>query len=157
MIRDDTDRVVDTLPMWHPVDNHEQCYISCHEHEVCQCDVLRSIPTCQCIEGYYYIWADKRCAGRARGTCRMLFHSELTYTSCFGQHSTALAPSILLYEPYANESSQMSFSSRAGQFDSDHHQSSRLSSHSYSHESVMIFCIFRINIFKVTASLRFFS
>ena len=31
------------------------------------------------------------------------------------------------------------------QFDSDHHQNRRLSSHSYSHESV-IFCIFWINI-----------
>ena len=50
--------------------------------------------------------------------------------------------SILLYEPYANESSQninMSFFCRAAQFESDHHQTRRLSSHSYSHESVIYF------------------
>ena len=39
------------------------------------------------------------------------------------------------------------------QFDSVHHQNRRLSSHSYSHESV----IFWINIVQVTASLLFLS
>ena len=49
--------------------------------------------------------------------------------------------SILLYKPYANESSQTCpFPVARPQFDSDHHQNRRLSS--YSHESV----IFWINI-----------
>ena len=43
------------------------------------------------------------------------------------------------------------------QFDSDHHKNRRVSSHSYSHESVIFFDIFWINICYVTASLRFFS
>ena len=51
--------------------------------------------------------------------------------------------SILLYESYTNESSQICpFLAERTQFDSDHHQNRRLSSHSYSHESV----IFWINI-----------
>ena len=46
--------------------------------------------------------------------------------------------SILLYEPYANESSQICpFPDVRTQVDSDHHQNRRLSSHSYSHESVI--------------------
>ena len=43
------------------------------------------------------------------------------------------------------------------QFDSDHHQNRRLSSHPYSHESGIFFRIFGIHIFKVTASLHFLS
>ena len=46
--------------------------------------------------------------------------------------------SILLYEPYANESSQICpFPAVRTQVDSDHYQNRRLSSHSYSHESVI--------------------
>ena len=46
--------------------------------------------------------------------------------------------SILLYEPYANEFSQICpFRAERTQFDSNHHQNRRLSSHSYSHESVI--------------------
>ena len=46
--------------------------------------------------------------------------------------------SILLYEPYANESSQICpFLAVRSQFDSDHNQNRRLSSRSYSHESVI--------------------
>ena len=49
-----------------------------------------------------------------------------------------LGLSILLYEPYANESSQICpFLAVWMQFDSEHHQNRRLSSHSYSHESVI--------------------
>ena len=44
----------------------------------------------------------------------------------------------LLYEPYANESSQICpFLAGRAQFDIDHHQNRRLSSHLYSHESVI--------------------
>ena len=65
--------------------------------------------------------------------------------------------SLLLYEPYANEASQIChFLAVRPQFESVHRKKRRLSSHSYSHESV-IFRIFGINIFKVTASLRFLS
>ena len=47
--------------------------------------------------------------------------------------------SLLLYEPYANESSQICpFLAGRPQFESVHHQNRRLSSHSYSHESVMV-------------------
>ena len=48
-------------------------------------------------------------------------------------------PSMLLYEPYANDSSQICpFLATRTQFDSDHHQNRRLFSHSYSHESVIL-------------------
>ena len=67
------------------------------------------------------------------------------------------ATSLLLYEPYANESSQICpFPAARTQFDSDHHQHRRLSSHSYSHESV-IFCIFWINILLSYGEFAFFS
>ena len=56
--------------------------------------------------------------------------------------------SLLLYEPYANESSQICpFLAERPQFESVHHQNRRLSSHSYSHESAMFVRIFGINIF----------
>ena len=72
-------------------------------------------------------------------------------------HVLATLLSLLLYEPYANKSSQMCpFLAVRQQFESVHHQKRRLSSHSYSHASV-IFRIVGINIFKVTASLRFLS
>ena len=46
--------------------------------------------------------------------------------------------SLLLYESYANESSQICpFLAVRPQFESVHHQNRRLSSHSYSHESVI--------------------
>ena len=46
--------------------------------------------------------------------------------------------SLLLYEPYANESSQICpFLAVRLQFESVHHQNRRLSSHSYSHEWVI--------------------
>ena len=61
---------------------------------------------------------------------------RLDYISSIGD--ILLTLSILLYEPYANESSQICpFSAARTQFDSDHHQNRRLSSHSYSHESVI--------------------
>ena len=54
--------------------------------------------------------------------------------------------SLLLYEPYANESSQICpFLAARPQFESVHHQNRRLSSHSYSHESVIFFRIFGID------------
>ena len=47
--------------------------------------------------------------------------------------------SLLLYEPYANESSQICpFLAVQPQFECVHHQNRRLSSHSYSHESVIL-------------------
>ena len=47
---------------------------------------------------------------------------------------------LLLKETYAKESSQIClFLAGRAQFDSDHHQNRRLSSHSYSHESVICF------------------
>ena len=66
---------------------------------------------------------------------------------CGGQiNPSILIYCILLYEPYANESSQIChFLAERPQFDSDHHKNRRLSSHSYSHESVIV-CIFWINI-----------
>ena len=51
--------------------------------------------------------------------------------------------SLLLYEPYANQSSQICpFLAMRPQFGSVHHQNRRLSSHSYSYESVIFsyFC-----------------
>ena len=51
--------------------------------------------------------------------------------------------SLLLYEPYANESSQICpFLAVRLQFESVHHQNRRISLHSYSHESVIFsyFC-----------------
>ena len=61
--------------------------------------------------------------------------------------------SLLLYEPYANESSQICpFLAVRPQFESFNHKNRRLSSHSYSHESVIFF-----RIFGITASLRFLS
>ena len=57
---------------------------------------------------------------------------------------------------YANASSQICpFLAVRTQFESDHHQSRRLCSHSYSHESVIFFVFF--GLIFVTASLRFFS
>ena len=48
--------------------------------------------------------------------------------------------SLLLFESYANESSQICpFLAVRPQFESVHHQNRRLSSHSYSHESVIFF------------------
>ena len=63
--------------------------------------------------------------------------------SCLGTNLTATGQaceciSLLLYEPYANESSQICpFLAVRPQFESVHHQNRRLSSHSYSHESVI--------------------
>ena len=63
---------------------------------------------------------------------------------------TTLYTSILQYEPYANESSQICpFPAVRMQFDSDHHQNSRLSSHSYSHESVIFFVFFGLIFVKL--------
>ena len=76
--------------------------------------------------------------------------------------------SILLYEPYANESSQICpFRAERTQFDSNHHQNRRLSSHSYSHESVIFFvffglvfvelrrvCVFSVEIHAATLRLQ---
>ena len=57
---------------------------------------------------------------------------------------------MLLYEPYANESSQICpFPAEWTQFHSDHHQNRRLSSHSYSHESVIFFVFFGIIFVKL--------
>ena len=54
--------------------------------------------------------------------------------------TTPYPESLLLYEPYANESSQICpFLAVRPQFESVHHQNRRLSSHSYSHESVIVF------------------
>ena len=50
--------------------------------------------------------------------------------------------SLLLYESYANESPQICpFLAGRPQFESVHHQNRRLSSHSYSHESVICFVV----------------
>ena len=58
--------------------------------------------------------------------------------------------SILLYEPYANESSQIfPFPAVWTQVDSDHHKNRRLSSHSYSHESVIFFVFFGLIFVKL--------
>ena len=60
------------------------------------------------------------------------------------------AQTILLYEPYANESSQICpFLAVRPQFESVHHQNSRLSSHSYSHESVILFVFLGLLFFKL--------
>ena len=65
--------------------------------------------------------------------------------------------SLLLYEPYANESSQICpFLAVRPQFESVHHQNLRLSSHSYSHESV-IFFVFLGLIFFSYGEFAFFE
>ena len=52
--------------------------------------------------------------------------------------TTGLCISLLLIEPYANESSQICpFLALRLQFERVHHQNRRLSSHSCSHESVI--------------------
>ena len=69
-----------------------------------------------------------------------IFYSPIKVTSTYNYIRWRNMPtSILLYEPYANKSSQICpFLAARAQFDSDHHQNRRLSSHSYSHESVII-------------------
>ena len=58
--------------------------------------------------------------------------------------------SLLLYEPYANESSQIChFLAGRPQFESVHHQNRRLSSHSYSHESVIFFVFLGLMFLKL--------
>ena len=58
--------------------------------------------------------------------------------------------SLLLIEPYANESSQICpFLALRPQFESVHHQNRRLSSHSYSHESVIYFLFFGLIFVKL--------
>ena len=58
--------------------------------------------------------------------------------------------SLLLYEPYANESSQICpFLDVRPQFESVHHQNRRLSSHSYSHESVIFVVFLGLIFFKL--------
>ena len=64
--------------------------------------------------------------------------------------------SLLLYEPYADESSQICpFLAMQPQFESVHHQNRRLSSLSYSHESV-IFFVFLGLIFLKLRRVSFF-
>ena len=66
--------------------------------------------------------------------------------------------SLLLYEPYANESSQIwPFLARRPQFESVHHQNRRLSSHSYSHESVIFSVFLELIFFKLRRVCVFFS
>ena len=61
--------------------------------------------------------------------------------------------SLLLYESYANESSQICpFLAVRPQFESVHHQNRRLSSHSYSHESVILFVF--LGLIFVTAHAK---
>ena len=65
--------------------------------------------------------------------------------------------SLLLYERYANESSQICpFLAVRPQFESVHHQNRRLSSHSYSHESV-IFSYFWDSYFVSYGEFAFFE
>ena len=64
--------------------------------------------------------------------------------------------SLLLYEPYANESSQISpFLAVRPQFESVHYQNRRLSSHSYSHESVIFFVFLGLIFFKLRRGFFF--
>ena len=66
--------------------------------------------------------------------------------------------SLLLYEPYANESSQICpFLAGRPQFESVHHQNRRLSSHSYSHESVIVFVFLGLIFFKLRRVCVFLS
>ena len=78
--------------------------------------------------------------------------------------STCKVSSLLLYEPYANESSQICpFLAVRPQFESVHHQNRRLSSHSYSHESVIFwdyyflsygeFAFFEFNCMRLRAAV----
>ena len=72
----------------------------------------------------------------------------LTIFITIGANVSAL--SLLLYEPYANESSQICpFLAGRPQFESVHHQNRRLSSHSYSHESVIFFVFLGLILFKL--------
>ena len=85
-------------------------------------------------------------------TCTYLF-------TCHHIHTRVQArSSVLLYEPYANESSQICpFLAARPQYESVHIQHRRLSSHSYSHESVIFFVLLGFIFFKFTASFRFFE
>ena len=59
------------------------------------------------------------------------------------EHINKFVVSLLLKQMYANDSSQICpFLAVRTQFDSDHHQNPSLSSHSYSHESVIYFYFF---------------
>ena len=69
-----------------------------------------------------------------------------------GLVETALSLLDLQYEQYANvvESSQICpFLAVRPQFESVHHQNRRLSSHSYSHESVIFFVFLGLIFFKL--------
>ena len=64
-------------------------------------------------------------------------HKTINFTQRKSEHIDQ-SISILLYEPYANKSSQICpFLALRAQFDSDHYQNSRLSSPLYSRESVI--------------------
>ena len=63
---------------------------------------------------------------------------EIVFKVNTSSWDTYLDTSLLLYKPYANESSQICpFLAVRPQFESVRHQNRRLSSHSYSHESVI--------------------
>ena len=66
--------------------------------------------------------------------------------------------SLLLYETYANESSQICpFLAVRPQFESVHHKHRRLSSHSYSHELVIFFVFLGFIFFKLRRVCAFFE
>ena len=81
-------------------------------------------------------------------------HWQHNYTTIWICMSTLsyldLILSLLLYEPYANESPQICpFLAARPQFESVHHKNRRISSHSYSHESVIFFVCLGLIFFKL--------
>ena len=107
---------------------------------------------CCIVHGVYYIatltirfpWLDigsleRNSKQRAyeRGNLYVFNHKSLAELPGFARDSRSII-CILLYEPYANESSQICpFLAVRPQFDSEHHQNRMLSSHSYSREAVI--------------------
>ena len=84
-------------------------------------------------------------AGKGEGCLASVTDGLIVLFSSLSNILRAVENALLLYEPYANESSQICpFLAVRPQFESVHNQHRRLSSHSYSHQSVICF---GINIF----------
>ena len=95
---------------------------------------------------FYHPGAFNICVGLALRLNSSLAHpAALRWTASI----KGISVSILIYEPYANESVQVCpFISVRAQFDSDHHRNHRVSSHSYCHESVI--CLYILDYYLLS-------